>query len=125
MIENFMYLAFCIYFEAMGEPKAGQVAVGHVIMNRVEKSGTSVKDVVNKPWQFSWLNNGSRPSIKDYNAFIECVDSAVECLRQRLDGKDLWGADHYFNPKKADPKWNFDKLKLIGSIGDHKFFKHL
>ena len=121
MIENLVWLSMCIYFEAMGEPKVGQVAVGHVIMNRVEKSGTSVKDVVTKPWQFSWLNTG-RPPIKDYKAFIECVDSAVECLRQRLDGKDLWGADHYFNPEKANPSWQ-KSMQVVGTIGNHIFFK--
>ena len=68
MIENLVWFALCIYFEAMGEQQEGQVAVGHVIMNRVEKTGKSMKDVIIKPWQFSWLNQ-NRPPVKDYNAF--------------------------------------------------------
>jgi N-acetylmuramoyl-L-alanine amidase len=121
MIENLIWLAMCIYFEAAGEPKAGQIAVGHVILNRVEKSGNSIKDVVTKPRQFSWLNEG-RPPIKDYKSFIKCVDSAIECLRQRLDGKDLWGADHYFNPNKSNPTWQ-KSMEIIVTIGNHKFLK--
>ena len=120
-MENLVWLAFCIYFEAMGEPAEGRVAVGHVIMNRVEKSGTSVKDVVVKPWQFSWLNSG-RPAIKDYESFVACCRSAIECLEQRMDGKDLFGADHYFNPAKANPSWA-RKMKFVAEIGGHKFFR--
>lgn len=121
MIENLVWLAMCIYFEAMGEPKAGQVAVGHVIMNRVEKSGQSVKWVIKKPYQFSWLNSGVK-AIKDYDAFIQCVHSAYICLEERLDGKDLWGADHYYNPAKANPSWG-QIYKEVIVIGGHRFLK--
>jgi len=124
MIENLVWFALCIYFEAMGEQQEGQVAVGHVIMNRVEKTGKSMKDVIIKPWQFSWLNQ-NRPPVKDYDAFIKCVHAAYVCLEERLDGKDLWGADHYFNPALANPSWARDpkKMRFVIEIGGHKFFK--
>jgi len=60
-------LALNIYFEARGEPESGQVAVGHVVMNRVASSrfpGT-VCDVVQQGGslrrnrcQFSWWCDG-------------------------------------------------------------------
>ncbi len=122
MIENLVWLAMCIYFEAMGEPKAGQVAVGHVIMNRVEKSGQSVKWIIKKPYQFSWLNNNTRPAIQNYDAFIKCVHSAYVCLEERMNGKDLWGADHFYNPDKANPAWGKVFQEII-VIGGHRFMK--
>ena len=35
-LEPLACLAMAIYFEARGEPTVGQIAVAHVIMNRVE-----------------------------------------------------------------------------------------
>lgn len=122
MIENLVWFALCIYFEARGEIVTGQIAVGHVIMNRVEKSGTSVKEVVTKPWQFSWLNNGARPPITDYEALMDCIFAAYICLEQRLEGKNLWGADHYYNPAKANPGWG-KLFKEVKVIGNHRFMK--
>jgi len=55
-------LALTIYFEARGEPKIGQIAVGHVVMNRVAHAlfPAAVCDVVRQGGkigqgcQFSW-----------------------------------------------------------------------
>lgn len=123
MIKNIIWLALCIYFEGRGEPKEGQVAIGHVIMNRVERRDASIKDIVNAPWQFSWLNPGvKRPSIDDFVALEECFRSALDCLGERLEGKDFFGADHYYAEYISAPSWA-GKLKLVKKIGQHIFMK--
>ena len=121
-MEQIIWLAICLYHEARGESVDGQIAVAHVIMNRVEKDGKSVKDIVLKPWQFSWANNGARPPIADYKAFAECWSSAVECLKQRLEGETFQHADHYFADYIKVPSWA-KKMKHIATVGKHLFYK--
>ena len=36
MVSQLMCVALAIYFEARGEPDAGQIAVAHVVRNRIE-----------------------------------------------------------------------------------------
>jgi spore germination cell wall hydrolase CwlJ-like protein len=122
LIEQSMYLAICIYHEAQGEPFDGKVAVGHVIMNRLRKENKSVKDVILRPYQFSWANKGERPPIKYYSSFIECVNAAMRCYEERLEGKDLHGVDHYFADYIDKPKWA-ESMTLIAVIGKHQFYK--
>lgn len=122
MIYQIVYLAICIYHEARGEPADGQVAVGHVIMNRVAKSDKSVKDVVFSPWQFSWANAGQRPPISDYESFAQCINSAMICLQERLEGMDFNGANHYFAEYIPKPEWA-NKMKFLWKIGKHLFYK--
>ena len=122
MLKNFMWLTLCIYFEARGEPKEAQIMVGHVVMNRVKKDGLSIKEVVNEPWQFSWMNSNSSPVIQDYNALYNCQDAAFEVLSQRLDGKDGFGADHYYDDSIEPPYWA-EQMQVVGKVGRIYFFK--
>lgn len=50
--------ADCLFFECRGEPKAGQLAVASVILNRAQKSGKSLEAVCLAPKQFSCFNRG-------------------------------------------------------------------
>ncbi len=122
MITNMTWLVLCIYFEARNQPLEAKTMVGHVVMNRMVKSDMSIKDVVTKPWQFSWMNTELPPAVKDYNALIECTEAAIEVLNQRLDGKDFFGADHYFDDSIKPPSWS-SKMKPLGKVGAFFVFK--
>lgn len=122
LIEQTTYLAICIYFEARGESFEGKIAVGHVILNRLRKEKASVKDVIFRTWQFSWANQGAQPPIKDYASFIECQQAALVCCQERMEGKNLFGADHYYNPELASPEWA-DKMVEVSVIGGHRFMR--
>lgn len=115
-------LILCVYFEARGENEQARVAVGHVIMNRVAKADISVKQVVEKPYQFSWLNNPVQPHIKDYTALVNCAVSVFKMYKERLEGKDLQGADHYYDDSIKPPYWAKD-MKPLGKIDSFFFFK--
>ena len=52
-IESIFWLALNLYHECRGEPLAGQIAVAHVVMNRAEKRGKSLREIVLQPYQFS------------------------------------------------------------------------
>jgi len=121
-LDNMLWLVLCIYFESRSEPLEGQVAVAHVILNRVEKRNASVEDIVKAPYQFSWLNQGERkPIIDDFTALLKCLNAVHQCLAERLDGKDLSGADHY-HTTEVHPYWA-DAYKKVTQIGNHIFYK--
>jgi len=122
LIEQVTYLALNIYFEARGEPLEGKKAVAHVVLNRLRKTDKSIKSVVFQPWQFSWANSNARPPVRDYASFIECMHAAMLCLEERLEGKDLFGADHYYNPDVVTPSWAANMTEIT-IIGNHRFMK--
>ena len=122
VITQFFWLAACIYFEARGEPERGRRAVAHIILNRAEERGQSVEDVVLSPYQFSWANNGNRPAIDDYTAFIKCAESAQAALAERLQGNTFQGANHYHATYIDPPSWA-RTMEQIETIGQHIFYK--
>ena len=108
-------LARLISAEARGEPYEGQVAVGAVVLNRVEHPSfpDSVAAVIYQPGAFSCLDDGQ---------FDEPVaESAYRAARDAVNGWDpSYGAIYYFNPVTATSKWIWSR-PLIVSIGKHRF----
>jgi len=122
MVEQLMWLAINIYHEARGECLEGQIAVGHVCLNRALKKGKSLKQIILSPWQFSWHNGNQYPPIEDYDSLRSSLVAAQKVCEERLDGKNLWMADHYFNPNIVLPNWAA-KMIFIKRIGDHDFYR--
>lgn len=112
---QFQMLARIISAEAKGEPFTGQVAVGAVILNRVE-SGRFPKTIaanVLKPGQFEPVANG--------HIWNEPTDSAVKAARLALQGWDPTnGALYFFNPAKTSSRWIWSR-PVITRIGNHIF----
>lgn len=108
-------LARVISAEARGEPYVGQVAVGAVILNRVEHPSfpNTLAGVIYQPGAFSCLNDGG------INAAIS--DSAYKAARDAMNGWDpSGGAIYYYNPAKATSSWIWSR-QVITVIGDHRF----
>lgn len=108
-------LSRLISAEARGEPYIGQVAVGAVVLNRVEHPSfpNSVAGVVYQPGAFSCLDDGQ---------FDEPVsESAYRAAQDAMNGWDpSYGAIYYFNPVTATSKWIWSR-PLIVTIGNHRF----
>ena len=108
-------LARVISAEARGEPYSGQVAVGAVILNRVEHPSfpSTIAGVVYQPGAFTCMVDGQ---------FDEPVaDSARRAARDALNGADpSGGAIYYFNPSTATSSWIWSR-PLIITIGNHRF----
>lgn len=101
----------------------GKIAVAHVIMNRVQRRDATVKDIVRSPWQFSWLNPGAkRPTVDDFDALNDCLKAVYSCLSERVDGKDFFGADHYYADYIKEPTW-VRKMKFVKQLGQHRFYR--
>ncbi len=108
-------LARVISAEARGEPYAGQVAVGAVILNRVEHPSfpSTIAGVVYQPGAFTCMVDGQIDQ--------PVAESAVRAAREALNGSDpSGGAIYYFNPGTATSSWIWSR-PLIKVIGKHRF----
>jgi len=119
-----IYLAFCLFYEAKGEPIEGMVAVGHVIVTRARERNMSVEAVITQPHQFSWYKKGISFDIpeREVKYFARCIQAAHILAQEILDGKDLDGANHYYNPHKVSPTWA-SKMEVVARIGNHVFLR--
>lgn len=112
---DYELLARIISAEARGETYLGQVAVGAVVLNRVEHPSfpDTVSGVIYQNGAFSCLYDGQ---------FYEPVaDSAYSAARDALNGLDpSGGAVYYYNPSTATSKWIFSR-PVITTIGRHVF----
>lgn len=131
-------LADNIYYEAKGEPDLGKIAVGRVVMNRVDAGFApnpcdviyqgapgGKKQAENKfgGCQFSWLCNGQRLSLPDPVIWKRCYDIAVNILvfgryREVVDGALYFHADYVRHPAPG-------KIKYLQQIGRHKFYNFI
>ena len=114
---DYILLARLISAEARGESYEGQVAVGAVVLNRVEHPSfpDTISGVIYQKGAFSCLTDGQ---------FDKPVsDSAYAAARDALNGLDpSGGAIYYFNPATATNKWIWSR-PAITTIGNHIFCK--
>ncbi len=114
---NLNLLAHLINGEARGEPYQGMVAVGAVVLNRVESSKfpSTIAGVVYQQGAFDAVSDGQinlQPSQQSYNA-----------ARDAMNGWDpSGGAIYYFNPATATNKWIWSRPMTV-TIGKHRFCK--
>lgn len=112
---DYELLARIISAEARGEPYIGQVAVGAVVLNRIEHPSfpDTLSGVVYQKGAFSCLYDGQ---------FYEPIaDSAYKAASDALEGLDpSGGAIYYYNPAKSTNKWIFSR-EIITTIGKHRF----
>lgn len=108
-------LARIISSEARGESYIGQVAVGAVILNRVEHPSfpNSISGVVFQPGAFTAVNDGQ--------ITVPTAESSIRAAKDALNGVDpTGGAIYYYNPDKTSNKW-IRTRPIITRIGNHLF----
>lgn len=108
-------LAKLIHSEARGEPYAGQVAVGAVVLNRVKDPGfpNTLEGVIYQPWAFTALHDGQ------FN--LEPNSTAYQAAQDAFNGWDpSYGSIYYYNPVTATSSWIFSRTTVV-TIGNHVF----
>ncbi len=135
-------LATNIYFEARNQDMRGQMAVGHVVMNRVkdDRFPKSVCEVVlqgpTRPsWkdktihypvrhrcQFSWYCDGAADKIhpKDDNIFELINSMAFKIYHDQFI--DFTGGATHYHADYVSPEWRHTKTKTI-TVGNHIFYR--
>lgn len=112
---DYQLLARIISAEARGEPYSGQVAVGAVVLNRVEHPSfpSTISGVIYQSGAFSCLYDGQFEK--------PIADSAYKAARDALNGWDpSGGAIYYFNPATATSNWIWSRPHIT-TIGRHRF----
>jgi len=128
-------LALTIYGEARGESAEGKIAVGSVILERVDHrkwDGQTIKEVCLWPWQFSCYNKSdpNRPMLLDMaqhwdreiasnTVLQECHGIAKGLIAGEIERYPI--ALDYFNPHVCRPDWAKDK-QHVATIGNHEFY---
>ncbi len=108
-------LAKLIYSEARGEIYTGQVAVGAVVLNRVDDAGfpNTLQGVIYQPWAFTALHDGQ------FN--LEPNATAYQAAQDAISGWDpSYGSLYYYNPTTATSSWIFTRTTVV-VIGNHVF----
>lgn len=119
-------LAKAVYFEARGEPVAGQRAVAEVILNRVDSRrfpGTVcgvVTQSSSKGCQFSYQCSGRSLAIREKAAY----DRAHHIATNALSGapRDLTDGATYFHTRSVNPSWA-RRFMRTAQIGHHIFYR--
>lgn len=110
-------LAKVIEAEARGESYTGQVAVGAVVLNRVESSSfpDTISGVVYQAGAFS--------AVTDSNWSVSPTATSRKAAQDAINGWDpSYGCLYYYNPAKTSNKW-IRSRPVVTTIGSHVFCK--
>ena len=108
-------LASAIYGEARGEPYEGQVAVGAVVLNRVNdpRFPNTVSGVI--------YQSGAFDAVRDGQINLVPNTTALQAARDALSGVDpTGGALYYWNPTTATSSWIWT-VPITYRVGNHVF----
>jgi N-acetylmuramoyl-L-alanine amidase len=117
LLEGILWLTLNIYHEARSEPQIGQVAVAHVTLNRAKQQNISIKDVLEQPRQFNWIEKKSYIP-RNIPVFFQCMQSALIAV----SSQDFTAGATHFHLVSKKPKWS-SNLTYIDQYGSHKFYR--
>jgi spore germination cell wall hydrolase CwlJ-like protein len=129
-------MALTIYGEARGEPYLGKVAVGSVILNRVDIKGwmgNTVSEVCLKPYQFSCFLKSDPNSLMlldiaqdapgeatKNKVFALCLDIATGLINGTIERATT--GTHYYATSIKPPAWA-STMKKVDKYAKHVFYK--
>ncbi|MFW6238091.1 MAG: spore cortex-lytic enzyme [Halanaerobiales bacterium] len=113
--DNVEMIARLIHAEARGEPYEGQVAVGAVLLNRVDSPAfpNTISAVIYQPLAFESVANGQ------FNR--SPTEENKRAARAAINGWDpTHGSLFFWNPSKPVNKWIWSR-RTVRTIGSHVF----
>lgn len=118
--EDLYWLSRAISAESRGEPLVGQIAVGNVVLNRVEseKFPDTIKEVLfdtKDAVQFEPVSNGT--------IYDEPTEQSVLAAKLALNGTDVVGeCMYFFAPALSQGLWIRENCNYFTTIGCHRFY---
>ena len=117
--------------ESGDQPYEGQLAVAHVIKNRADSGAWGdpfnggLTRVITARKQFSLWNPGDRAgpmanATSSNSPLYQRIGSMVDSVFNGQTQDPTSGANHYYNPSRANPDWGQGPGQMIGA---HKFMK--
>ena len=116
--DDIILLARIIHGEARGEDFKGKVAVGSVILNRIESNQfpNTIRDVILQKGQFS--------SLMDGQANYYPGEEELQAARAALLGYDpTLGSIYFYNPDIATNTAWISRRNFVKRIGGHVFLR--
>jgi spore germination cell wall hydrolase CwlJ-like protein len=115
-------LAQAIYFEARGEPLAGQIGVAEVVLNRVDdpRFPNTVCGVTYQACQFSYVCDGNSDTMKSSLARQRSEKLASLMLAGRA--RSVTDGATYFHSRAVSPSWS-RRFTRTTTIGHHMFYR--
>ncbi|TAD73659.1 MAG: cell wall hydrolase [Sphingomonadales bacterium] len=123
MSDQLRCLAGAVYFEARGEPLAGQLAVAQVIINRTEdgRFPRSYCGVVSQPGQFSFMRGRAMPQVREGSSAWTRAVAVAHIAHQGLWDSEAGNAV-FFHARYVNPGWSRTKTRLA-QIDTHIFYR--
>ena len=119
--EDLHWLSRIISAESQGETLRGQIAVGNVILNRVDSDEfpDTIKEVI-----FDRKNGVQFEPISNQTIYNEPTEQSVLAARLVLAGADMAGDSlYFFNPALSQGLWVRQNRTYFTTIGCHMFFQ--
>lgn len=116
-------LAGAVYFEARGEPLAGQLAVAQVIINRSEdrRFPRTYCGVVAQPGQFSFMRGRQMPQVREGTAAWKRAIAVAQIAHRGMWDSEA-GDAVFFHARYVRPGWSHTKTRLA-QIDTHIFYR--
>jgi hypothetical protein len=116
-------LAGAVYFEARGEPLAGQLAVAQVIINRSEdrRFPRTYCGVVAQPGQFSFMRGRHMPEVRERTAAWQRAVAVAQIAHRGMWESEA-GEAVFFHARYVRPGWSHTKTRLA-QIDTHIFYR--
>lgn len=113
--DDLYWMSRVITWESGNQPVAGQIAVGNVVLNRVESQRfpDSIKEVIFQPGQFSPAMNGV--------IYGDPYEISVICAKLTLEGYNTVGDALFFQVGRYGAV--ADIATYVCTIAGHNFFK--
>ncbi|MBQ7355386.1 MAG: cell wall hydrolase [Clostridia bacterium] len=118
--EDLYWLSRIIHAESAGEPMAGKIAVGTVVMNRVQSKlyPNTIYGVI-----FDRKHGTQFTPVASGTIYNNPSADSIEAARQVLNGKRTDSRILFFvNEKLAPNNWISKNRTYILTIGNHKFY---
>lgn len=120
--DDLYWLARIIEAEAGGEPYNGKIAVGNVILNRVNS-----KDFPNTIYGVIFEYFGSIPQfspVADGSIYNTPSQDSINAAKDALNGgKPVGNSTYFFNPNKSAGTWIVKNNTYVTTIGGHAFYR--
>lgn len=118
--DDLYWLSRIISAESQGEPLSGKIAVGNVIMNRVE-SGEFPNSIYGVIFDDRW--GGQFTPVKNGTIYHEPTAESMLAAKLCLEGANTAGRSIYFlAPAIAGNLWVMENRPYVTTIGNHWFY---
>lgn len=125
-----------VYFESRNQSHLGQMAVTHVVLNRVADDrypDTPCEVVYQGPThpsgfpkrhkcQFSWYCDGLSDVPINREMWLQSVDIAIQAISMYESGYDVTEGSTHYHTYRVYPNWRHSLTKTM-QIDDHIFYR--